>query len=181
MLPHFQPGQPLKASDLETLVRHIRDNEITSVVGGRLSRVSGGQSIIIDPPTRGGGGGTVCPFLVQEANKSPEEWAITIAWGLVGMPPVLPDGMTPTDDPKFSLKWTDGWVCMKVDFVKDDTAIQSVSFEISENIPEADETYAYYPIAYIFTTIVDSYQIQNIRNLCSAPTPSVCDLKIPKP
>jgi hypothetical protein len=180
MLPNFQSGQPLKASDLETLVRHIRDNEITSVVGGRLSRVSGGQSIIIDSAAKNGrGSGGTCPFMVEEANKTPQDWAITIAWGLVGMPPVLPDGMVPTNDPPISINWTDGWVCMKVDFVQDDTAIQSVSFEISNNIPEADETYAYYPIAYIFTTTVNGYQIQNIKNLCSAPSPSVCDLALP--
>jgi len=176
----FQRGRPVGWAELEALRNEMARLKPNSGVGYRLNQSPSGWSLSIPAATGGGGGGaTVCPFLVKEANKTPEEWAITIAWGLVGVPPVLPDGMEPTNDPPISIDWTDGWVCMKVDFVEDDTAIQSVSFQISNDIPEADETYAYYPIAYIFTTTVNGYEIQNIRNLCSAPSPSVCDLALP--
>ena len=177
MLPHFQAGQPLKAADLETLVRHIRDTEITSVIGGRLSRVSGGQSIVIDPPPISSGGGTtsVCPFQVTAANTSPSEWKFKVEFGLIGGK--IPTGMYPGGIPPLIMYWGDGWVCAKVGFVANAIAVDSVEITLETSIPSNTDTFAYYPLAYISTDSSNAENpVQAIQNLCSQPVASVCDL-----
>jgi len=176
MLPHFQSGQPLKAADLETLVRHIRDTEITSVVGGRLSRVSGGQSIIIDSPaTSSAGGSAVCPFQVTTANASPSQWKFKVEFGLIGGK--VPTGMFPGGIPPLIMDWEDGWVLAYVYWKTDTTQIDGVTIVVNADIPANTEVGAYYPLAYIFTDSTNSENpTQAIQNLCSQPNPSVCDL-----
>jgi len=125
-----------------------------------------------------GGSTTVCPFQVTIANEG-DTWKFSVAWGMVGVPPVLPIGMLPNNDPPLTMTWNDGWVYMQVEFVADDTAAQEVQFKNETEIPPADETYAYYPIAYIDTDNSGETPVQRIQNLCSAPIPSVCDLALP--
>jgi hypothetical protein len=178
-LPKFRSGQELNSTLLNQLSDGIRRNQITSVIGGTFTSTPGGTAIVIDAQTRGGGGSTaVCPFQVTTANEG-DTWKFSIAWGMVGVPPVLPIGMLPNNVPPLTMTWSDGWVYMRVEFVEDDTAVKEVTFEIAEEIPPADETYAYYPIAYIDTDSSGEEPTQRIQNLCSAPIPSVCDLALP--
>jgi hypothetical protein len=88
--------------------------------------------------------------------------------------------MLPNNVPPLTMTWNDGWVYMQVEFVTDDTAVKEVQFKNAASIPAADQTYAYYPIAYIDTDSTDpANPTQRIQNLCSAPIPSVCDLALP--
>jgi hypothetical protein len=177
-LPKFRSGQELNSTLLNQLSEGIRRAQVTSVIGGTFSSTPGGTAIIIDAQTRGGSSTAVCPFRVTTANEG-EIWKFSIAWGMVGVPPVLPIGMLPNNDPPLTMNWNDGWVYMRVEFVTDDTAVKEVTFQNTEGIPAADETYAYYPIAYIDTDSSGEEPVQRIQNLCSAPIPSVCDLALP--
>jgi hypothetical protein len=87
--------------------------------------------------------------------------------------------MLPNNDPPLTMDWKDGWVYMQVEFVTDDTAVKEVQFKNEAEIPAADETYAYYPIAYIDTDNSGETPVQRIQNLCSAPIPNACDLSRP--
>lgn len=181
-LPKFRSGQEINSTLLNQLSDGIRRNQITSVIGGTFTSTPGGTAIVIDAQTRGGGGSTaVCPFQVTTANVG-DDWKFKIAWGMVGVPPVLPIGMLPNNVPPLTMPFLDGWVYMRVEFVTDDTAVKEVQFKNTEEIPPADDTYAYYPIAYIDTDSTDpGNPVQRIQNLCSAPIPSVCDLALPPP
>jgi hypothetical protein len=179
MLPHFQAGQPLKASDLEALVRHIRDTEIVSVIGGRLSRVSGGQSIVIDPPPIGGGKSAVCPFEVTTANEG-NNWQFKVEWGLIGGK--IPTGMFPGGDPALIMTWEDGWVLAYVTFVTDRVTVDTVNIVVNADIPENTVDGAYYPLAYLSTDSTNPENpVQVIKNMCTQPVPSVCDLVFTPP
>jgi len=180
MIPRFVANQELKISDLNQLSDEIRAAQITSVMGGRFTRGPGGTALVIDPGTSTGGSSSTmpCPWQVSAANKSASDWRITIAWGLVMPQGVLPIGMQMTDDPPLDLAWTDGYVLMTVTFKANSTLIDTAKFEIKAAIPAQSENEAYYPIARLITKIDNAGQpYQKILNLCSAPVPSVCDLK----
>jgi hypothetical protein len=176
----FQRGRPVGWAELEALRNEIARLKPNSGVGYRLNQSPSGWSLSIPSPTTGSGGATaVCPFQVTTANEG-DDWKFTIAWGMVGVPPVLPIGMLPNNDPPLKMDWNDGWVYMRVEFVENDTAVKEVQFKNETEIPAADTTYAYYPIAYIDTDSTNSENpTQRIQNLCSAPIPSVCDLALP--
>ena len=176
-LPKFRSGQELNSTLLNQLSDGIRRAQVTSVIGGTFSSTPGGTAIIIDAQTRGGGSTAVCPFQVTTANEG-DTWKFSIAWGMVGVPPVLPISMLPNNNPPLTMDWNDGWVYMQVEFVTDDTAVKEVQFKNGSAIPPADTTYAYYPIAYIDTDSSGETPVQRIQNLCSAPIPSVCDLAL---
>jgi hypothetical protein len=180
MLPIFRPNDPLPtAAQLNNITSEIRANTLLQGVGYTVNRGLGGTSLSITPGLIGGGGSTAaCPFQVKTANVN-DDWKFSIAWGMVGVPPVLPIGMLPNNDPPLTMTWNDGWVYMQVEFVTDDTAVKEVQFKNETEIPPADETYAYYPIAYIDTDNSGETPVQRIQNLCSAPIPSVCDLALP--
>jgi hypothetical protein len=57
MIPKFNAGGIIRASDLNLLADEIRKNEITKVVGGTFSRTSGGTTITLPNQNNGGGGG----------------------------------------------------------------------------------------------------------------------------
>jgi hypothetical protein len=57
MIPRFNAGGIIRASDLNLLADEIRKNEITKVVGGTFSRTSGGTTISVTNEGGGGGGG----------------------------------------------------------------------------------------------------------------------------
>jgi len=178
-LPKFRSGQELNSTLLNQLSDGIRRAQVTSVIGGTFSSTPGGTAILINAQTRGGSTAAgICPFQVTTANDG-DNWKFSIAWGMVGVPPVLPIGMLPNNDPPLTMTWNDGWVYMQVEFVTDDTAVKEVQFKNETEIPPADETYAYYPIAYIDTYHSGETPVQRIQNLCSAPIPSVCDLALP--
>lgn len=122
-LPKFRSGQEINSTLLNQLSDGIRRNQITSVIGGTFTSTPGGTAIVIDAQTRGGGGSTaVCPFQVTTANVG-DTWKFSIAWGMVGVPPVLPIGMLPNNVPPLTMPFLDGWVYMQVEFVTDDTAV----------------------------------------------------------
>jgi hypothetical protein len=178
-LPKFRSGQELNSTLLNQLSAGIRRAQVTSVIGGTFASTPGGTAIMIDAQTRGGGASNaICPFQVTTANDG-DTWKFSIAWGMVGVPPVLPIGMLPNNDPPLKMDWNNGWVYMRVEFVENDTAVKEVQFKNETKIPPADETYAYYPIAYIDTDSSGGTPTQRIQNLCSAPIPSVCDLALP--
>jgi hypothetical protein len=61
-------------------------------------------------------------------------------------------------------------------------AVQSVNIVVNADIPANTDVGAYYPLAYIFTDSTDPENpVQVIQNLCSQPTPSVCDLAFTPP
>jgi hypothetical protein len=75
------------------------------------------------------------------------------------------------------MDWEDGWVLAYVEFVTNAVAVQSVNIVVNADIPANTDVGAYYPLAYIFTDSTDPENpTQVIQNLCSQPTPSVCDL-----
>jgi hypothetical protein len=95
-----------------------------------------------------------------------------------------------SNDPPLVMDWQDGFVVMTVTFKANSTLIDTVKFEIKtppapgeSPIPHQSETEAYYPIARLSTVTPegggDPQQV--IQNLCSAPVPSVCDLKFTPP
>ena len=184
MLPIFRPNDPLPtARQLNNITSEIRANTLLQGVGYTVNRGLGGTSLSITPGLIGGGSGStaVCPFQVTTANVG-NTGKFTVAWGMVGVPPVLPIGMLPNNVPPLTMPFLDGWVYMRVEFVTDDTAVKEVQFKNTAEIPAADTTYAYYPIAYIDTDSTDpTNPVQRIQNLCSAPIPSVCDLALPTP
>jgi len=185
MLPIFRPNDPLPtAGQLNNITSEIRANTLLQGVGYTVNRGLGGTSLSITPGLIGGGGGgggsstAVCPFQVTTANEE-DNWKFSIAWGLVGVPPVLPIGMLPNNVPPLTMNWQDGWVVMRVEFVEDDTAVKEVQFEVMSELSLPSQIYAYYPIAYIDTDSSGGTPVQRIQNLCSAPIPSVCDLALP--
>jgi len=180
MLPIFRPNDPLPtAAQLNNITSEIRANTLLQGVGYTVNRGLGGTSLSITPGLIGGGGSTaICPFQVTTANEG-DTWKFSVAWGMVGVPPVLPIGMLPNNVQPLTMTWNDGWVYMQVEFVTDDTAVYAVRFENEEEIPPADTQYAYYPVAYIDTDSSGETPVQRIQNLCSAPMPSVCDLALP--
>jgi len=177
----FYRGRPVEWAALEAIRNEIARLKPNGGVGYKLNQSASGWSLSIPSSTGGGGGSStaVCPWQVSTANTSPSEWKITIAWGLVGPQGVLPIGMQYSDDPPLLMDWQDGFVVMTVTFKSDSGLIDTVKFEIKDTIPEQSETEAYYPIARISTVTPsgggDPQQV--IQNLCSAPVPSVCDLK----
>jgi hypothetical protein len=57
MIPKFNSGGIIRASDMNLLADEIRKNEITKVVGGTFSRTSGGTTITVTSQGNGGGAG----------------------------------------------------------------------------------------------------------------------------
>ena len=174
---YFRRGEPIEAAKLNALVDGVLANRLQPGKGYMVTNTSRGTSLNIT--ASGGGAATaVCPFRVTTANEG-DDWKFAIAWGMVGVPPVLPIGMQANNDPPLVMDWADGWVYMRVKFVTDDTAVKEVQFKNEAEIPAADTTYAYYPIAYIDTDSSGEEPTQRIQNLCSSPIPSVCDLALP--
>jgi len=181
MIPQeIQNGRGLTPDNYNSLVRTVMANRIAPGNGYTVLQSPRGVSLAIARGGHGGGSVAVCPFNVTTANEG-EDWKFSIAWGMVGVPPVLPIGMLPNNDPPLTMDWNDGWVYMQVEFVTDDTAVKEVQFKNEAEIPPADTQYAYYPIAYIDTDSSGETPVQRIQNLCSAPIPSVCDLALPEP
>jgi hypothetical protein len=174
-LPKFRSGQELNSTLLNQLSDGIRRAQVTSVIGGTFSSAPGGTAIIINAQTRGGSGSTaVCPFQVTTANTSPSDWKFKIEFGLIGGK--IPTGMFAGGVPALIMDWTDGWVLAAVTFVEDQVTIETVSFQVQQDIPANTETIAYYPIAYLSTDSTGTEPVQVIQNLCATPMPSVCDL-----
>jgi hypothetical protein len=182
-LPKFRSGQELNSTLLNQLSDGIRRAQVTSVIGGTFSSTPGGTAIIIDAQVRGGGSGgtaTLCPFEVTAANVSPSEWKFKVEFGLIGGK--IPTGMYPGGIPPLIMDWADGWVLAYVEFVTNAIAVQSVNIVVNADIPANTDVGAYYPLAYIFTDSTDPENpVQVIQNLCSQPTPSVCDLAFTPP
>lgn len=180
MIPQeIQNGRGLTPDNYNSLVRTVMANRIAPGNGYTVLQSPRGVSLAMAQRGGGGSGTTaVCPFQVTTANVG-DDWKFSIAWGMVGVPAVLPIGMFPNNVPPLTMTWGDGWVYMQVQFVTDDTAVKEVQFKNAAEIPPADETYAYYPIAYINTDSSGGEPTQRIQNLCSAPIPSVCDLALP--
>ncbi|MCX8511867.1 MAG: hypothetical protein ORN83_08905 [Chthoniobacteraceae bacterium] len=176
---YFRRGEPIDASKLNALVDGVLAGRLQPGVGYTVANTSRGTSLNISLPSAGGST-AVCPFQVTTANEG-DNWKFSIAWGMVGFPPVLPIGMLPNNKPPLTMTWSDGWVYMRVEFIEYDTAVKEVAFEIAEEIPPPDIQYAYYPIAYLDTDSSGENPTQRIQNLCSSPVPSVCDLALLPP
>jgi hypothetical protein len=169
----FQRGRPVGWAELEALRNEIARLKPNNGVGYRLNQSPSGWSLSI-PSATTGGGKSGCPFAVSTANPDPEHWKFTIAWGLIGGK--LPEGMAPNNDPEFSMDWTDGWVVAACTFVENDVVLDTVKFEVHEDIPANTTDTAYYAIAYIDTDSSGEEPMQRIRNVCAEPKPTVCDL-----
>jgi len=169
----FQRGRPVGWAELEALRNEIARLKPNSGVGYRLNQSPSGWSLSITSATASGAK-RVCPFEVSTANTSPSDWKFTIAWGLIGGK--LPEGMAPNDDPPFIQDWENGWVVAVCTFVANDVVLDTVKFEVHEDIPVNTTDTAYYAIAYIDTDSTGEEPVQRIRNVCIAPNPSVCDL-----
>jgi hypothetical protein len=174
----FQRGRPVGWAELEALRNEIARLKPSSGIGYKLNQSPSGWSLSI-PSSTTGGGSTTCSWKVTVVELEEIPY-LEIPWGMVGVPPVLPTGMTPNNDPPMQLPFAEGWVCMKVSFIVDDVAINEVIIEIYEDIPSADEEFAYYPIAYAFFVNSEGAATEHrVNNLCSNPIPSVCDLALP--
>jgi hypothetical protein len=180
MIPsEIQRGRPLTPENYNSLVQTVMANRLAPGAGYTVIQTPRGTALAI-APQRGGGGGSagVCPWQVSLDVTDPQTPKITIAWGLVGPQGVLPIGMQYSDNPKLTINWQNGFVVMTVTFKSDSGLIDTVKFEIKTDIPEQSETEAYYPIARLSTVTPEGGDPQRIiQNLCSAPVPSVCDLK----
>jgi len=173
----FQRGRPVGWAELEALRNEMARLKPNSGVGYRLNQSPSGWSLSIPAATGGGGGGgatAVCPFKVTTANPSPSNWKFKIEFGLIAGK--IPTGMFAGGVPALIMDWSDGWVLAAVTFVEDQITIETVSFEVQEDIPANTETIAYYPIAYLSTDSTGTDPVQVIQNLCATPIPSVCDL-----
>jgi len=177
---YFRRGEPIGADKLNALVDGVLANRLQPGKGYVVTNTARGTSLNITAGgggTVGGGGTTVafCPFEVTTANVSPSEWRFKVEFGLIGGH--IPADMYPGGIPPLIMTWEDGWVLAYVYFVTDQTAVQGVSITTHPYIPANTTSGAYYPLAYIFTDHSDPENPkQVIQNLCSQPTPSVCDL-----
>lgn len=179
---YFRRGEPIGADKLNALVDSVLANRLQPGKGYVVSNTSRGTSLNITA----GGGGTVggtaalCPFEVTTANVSPSEWKFKVEFGLIGGK--IPTGMYPGGIPPLIMDWVDGWVLAYVEFVTDGVTVQSVNIVVNADIPANTDVGAYYPLAYIYTDSTDPENpVQVIQNLCSQPTPSVCDLAFTPP
>jgi hypothetical protein len=180
MTPYeIQRGREITPENWNSMVQQVRANTPKSGSGYALDKSPGGWALRMPRMASGGGGTTAaaafCPFEVTTANMSPSEWKFKVEFGLIGGH--IPTGMYPGGIPPLIMTWEDGWVLAYVYFVENQTTVLGVSIVTNPDIPENTADGAYYPLAYIFTDSTDPENPkQVIQNLCSQPTPSVCDL-----
>ena len=184
MTPYeIQRGREITPENWNSMVQQVRANTPKSGSGYALDKSPGGWALRMPRMASGGGGTTAaafCPFEVTTANVSPSEWKFKVEFGLIGGK--IPTGMYPGGIPPLIMTWEDGWVLAYVEFVTDAVAVQSVNIVVNADIPANTDVGAYYPLAYIFTDSTDPENpVQVIQNLCSQPTPSVCDLAFTPP
>lgn len=179
MIPYeIQRGREITPENWNSMVQQVRANTPKSGSGYALDKSPGGWALRMPRMASGGGGTAVasafCPFEVTTANDG-NNWKFRVEFGLIGGK--IPTGMYPGGIPPLIMDFVDGWVCAKVSFVTNQVAVDAVIITVETSIPANTDTFAYYPLAYIFTDSTDPENpTQVIQNLCSQPTPSVCDL-----
>ena len=170
-LPFFERYKAIFADKLNRIVSELRASTLQPGIGYRVMRTPGGTVLEIDSTSSvpGTSGTYYCPFEVTDATDGEKE-QFRIKFGLIGNK--IPIGMNQNDDPPLIMDWMDGFVCAEVSFDAANGTVSEVRFAVSEVIKPADTTTAYFPVACLKR--VD--QKRKILNLCSAITPSVCDL-----
>jgi hypothetical protein len=94
MIPNYaETGKPVPPSLFNRLLDAVRASQVLSMVGGRVSRSSGGTTLTVDQGTAAGGGGgavEVCAFKVTDASEG-ETVQVQVAFGTIN--DRVPDGM----------------------------------------------------------------------------------------
>lgn len=177
MIPNYaDQGKPVPPSLFNRLIDAVRASQVLSMVGGRVSRASGGTTLTVDQGTAAGGGGgaaEVCAFKITDATAG-ETVQIEIAYGTIN--DRVPDGMelgTP-----YLLPVTDsGFVYAVLVFdpltlvISTDPGSVTLTFETTQQANTATVQYIL-----LGTVAVTDGAISAVYSVCTQPSGNPCAL-----
>lgn len=179
MIPNYaENGKPVPASLFNRLIDAVRASQVLSMVGGRVSRASGGTTLTVDQGTAAGGGGgvaAVCHFKIEDATEG-ETVQVSVAYGIINGR--VPDGMV-LGTPYLLPVTESGFIYAVVVFntttleVADGATSVTLTFETE---PQANTTDTVFVL--LGTVSVESGAITGIYSVCDQPYANPCALSL---